>query len=150
MKEAGRKQKRVAEAVGVSLRTLEYWWANYKKTGGVSKKIRTGRPKILGRIEKIIISKSVGKKRQSCRKLSKRMQAKHLQGSKDTINRFLRKDLGMKSFHRRKIPRLTEKHIKDRLAFCKKVKNWTMEQWKQVVFSDESPFELNHPQNFKE
>ena len=61
MIEAGMKQKRVAEAVGVNLRTLEYWWANYKKTGSVSKKKRTGRPKILGRIEKIIISKSVGK-----------------------------------------------------------------------------------------
>ena len=61
MIEAGMKQKRVADTVGVSLRTLEYWWANYKKTGSVSKKKRTGRPKILGRIEKIIISKSVGK-----------------------------------------------------------------------------------------
>ena len=88
MIEAGMKQKRVADTVGVSLRTLEYWWANYKKTGSVSKKKRTGRPKILGRIEKIIISKSVGKKRQSCRKLGKRMQAKNLQGCKDTINRF--------------------------------------------------------------
>ena len=28
MIEAGMKQKRVAEAVGVGLRTLEYWWAN--------------------------------------------------------------------------------------------------------------------------
>ena len=55
----------------------------------------------------------------------------------------------MKPFHRRKIPRLTEKHIKDRLAFCKKVKNWTMEQWKQVVLSEESPFELYHPPNSK-
>ena len=149
MIEAGMKQKKVAEAVGVSLRTLEYWWANYKKTGSVSKKKRTGRPRVLGRIEKIIISKSVGKKRQSCRKLSKRMRAKNLQGSKDTINHLLRKDLGLKAFHRRKMPKLTEKHVKDRLAFCKKVKNWTMDQWKQVVFSDESPFELYHPPNSK-
>ena len=147
--ESGMQQKKVAKAVGVSLRTLEYWWANYKKTGSVSKKKRTGRPKILGRIEKIVISKSVGKKRQSCRKLSKRLQAKNLQGSKDTINRFLRNDLGLKPFHRRKIPKLTEKHVKDRLAFCKKVKNWTIDQWKQVVFSDESPFELYHPPNSK-
>ena len=149
MIEAGMKQKRVAEAVGVGLRTLEYWWANYKKTGSIEKKKRTGRPRILARIEKIVISKSVGKKRQSCRKLSKRMQAKNLQGSEDTINRFLRKDLGVKPFHRRKMPKLTEKHVKDRLSFCKKVKNWTMDQWKQVVFSDESPFELYHPPNPK-
>ena len=35
MIEAGIKQKRVAEAIGVSLWTLEYWWANYKKTGSI-------------------------------------------------------------------------------------------------------------------
>ena len=28
--ESGMQQKKVAKAVGVSLRTLEYWWANYK------------------------------------------------------------------------------------------------------------------------
>ena len=52
MIEAGMKQKKVAEAVGVSLRTSEYWWANYKKTGSVSKKKRTGRPRVLGGLRK--------------------------------------------------------------------------------------------------
>ena len=149
MIEAGMKQKTVAEAVGMSLRTIEYWWSSYKKSGSFEKKKRSGRPKILGRIEKIVISKSTGKKRQSCRKLRKRMKAKNLQGSKDTVNRYLHKELGMKAFHRRKVPKLTEKNIKDRMAFCKKVKNWTLEQWKQVVFSDESPFALFHPPNPK-
>ena len=84
MIEAGMKQKTVAEAVGMSLRTIEYWWSSYKKSGSFEKKKRSGRPKILGRIEKIVISKSTGKKRQSCRKFSKRMKAENLQGSKDT------------------------------------------------------------------
>ena len=53
MIEAGMKIKMVAEAVGLSLRTLEYWWSAYKKK-------RTGRPKFLGRVEKMIISKHVG------------------------------------------------------------------------------------------
>ena len=61
MIEAGMKIKMVAEAVGLSLRTLEYWWSAYKRIGSVSKKKRTGRPKILGRVEKMIISKSLGK-----------------------------------------------------------------------------------------
>ena len=61
MIEAGMKIKMVAEAVGLSLRTLEYWWSAYKRTGSVSKKKRTGRPKFLGRVEKMIISKHVGK-----------------------------------------------------------------------------------------
>ena len=54
------KMKMVAKAVGLSLRTLKYWWSAYKRTGSVSKKKRTGRPKFLGRVEKMIISKHVG------------------------------------------------------------------------------------------
>ena len=149
MLEAGMKQKKVAEDLRIGLRTLQYWWSAFKKTGSVLKQKRSGRPKILGRVEKIVIGKSIGKTRQSCRKLSKRMNAKELKGSKDTINRYLRKDLGVRPYHRRKIPLLTEKHVKDRLAFCKRVKNWTIEQWKQVVFSDELPFELYHSPNPK-
>ena len=117
MIEAGMKMTRVAVAGGVSLRSLEYWWSAYKRTGSVSKKKRTGRPKILGRVEKMIISKSLGKKCQSRRKLSKRMKAKNPQGSKDTANHFLLKDLGMKPFHRRKISRLTEKACQGQVGF---------------------------------
>ena len=39
---------------------------------------------------------------------------------------------------------LTPKHLKDKLAFWRRTINWTCEDWKQVVFSDESPFELFH------
>ena len=149
MIEAGMRQKNVAKSLGISLRTVEYWWQTYKKTGSIQKQKRSGRPKILGRLEKIIISKSLGKKRQSCRKLSKRMKSRGLEGSKSTINLYLRKELGVKAYHARKIPLLTKKHISDRVAFCKRVKNWTVEDWKQVVFSDESPFELYHAPNTK-
>lgn len=149
MLEAGKRRKSVAEELGVSLRTVAYWWSNFKRTGSTAKKARSGRPKILGRVEKIVIAKSVGKKHQSLRKLSKRFKSKDLQGSKNTIHRYMRKELGLKALHRRKIPLLTKKHIQDRLAFCQRVKKWTVEDWKQVVFSDESPFELYHPANSK-
>jgi hypothetical protein len=36
--------------------------------------------------------------------------------------------------------KLTKKNIKDRLAFCRKYKNWSKEDWMQVMFSDESTF----------
>ena len=147
--EAGKRQARVAKVLGVGLRSVNRWWAQYKRTGKVEEKKRTGRPKVLGRIEKIIISKSLGKRRQSTRKLAKKFSARGLKGSKDTIRRFLRKDLGVKPYHQRKTPLLTKKHIRDRLAFCRRTQNWTSEDWKQVVFSDESPFELFHPPNPK-
>ena len=149
MLEAGKKQVKVARDLEVPLRTLERWWAQYKRTGKMVKGKSPGRPKVLGKIEKIIISKSVGKKRQSPRKLAARFTARGLKGSKDTIKRYLRKGFGLKPYHCRKIPLLTKKQIKDRLAFCTRLRHWTSEDWKQVVFTDESPFELYHAPNPK-
>ena len=85
-------------------------------------------------IEKIIISKSLGKKRQSPRKLASKFRSNGLRGSKDTIRRYLRKNLGVKPCHLRKIPLLTPKHFKDKLAFCRRTINWTSEDGKQVFF----------------
>lgn len=45
------------------------------------------------------------------------------------------------NFHARikkKKPLLTKKHMKLRLAWAKKYRNWTVDQWRQVVFSDET------------
>ena len=41
-----------------------------------------------------------------------------------------------------KKPLLSKKNIKDRLAFCRKYQNWSVEQWNRVIFSDEAPFRL--------
>ncbi|KAI6657135.1 hypothetical protein LOD99_15921 [Oopsacas minuta] len=36
-----------------------------------------------------------------------------------------------------------------RLKFCKERVNWIANDWKNIIFTDESPFELNHPPNRK-
>jgi hypothetical protein len=40
-------------------------------------------------------------------------------------------------------PLLTQATKDKRLAFCKSFRNWTMEQWNKVMFSDESYFKLS-------
>ena len=40
----------------------------------------------------------------------------------------------------RKKPLLTEKHVQKRLAFARRHKDWTKEQWRGVMWSDESTF----------
>jgi len=35
---------------------------------------------------------------------------------------------------------LSAKNVRDRIAFCKKYKNWSADQWESVMFSDESTF----------
>ena len=52
--------------------------------------------------------------------------------------------LGLKAYKMRISPKLTKKQRAQRLQFCKERKNWTVEEWKRVLFSDESPFQLFH------
>ena len=112
MLEAGTRHETVAKNLKVTLRTVKYWWATLKRTGSSSKRPRSGRRKIFGRIEKIVILKSVRKRYQSCRKLRNRLKYKILKDSKDTIRIYFQKDLGYKPFHR---PKKTSAHKKEHL-----------------------------------
>ncbi|KAG1704394.1 Dihydroorotate dehydrogenase (quinone), mitochondrial [Nymphon striatum] len=59
-----------------------------------------------------------------------------------TIQHRLQKDLHLPTLRAAKKPMLTEAMKKKRVTFCKKYKNWTPEQWRKVMFSDESTFRL--------
>ena len=37
-------------------------------------------------------------------------------------------------------PKLTMRNVKSRLEWCKARRHWTLEQWKHVLWSDESLF----------
>ena len=45
------------------------------------------------------------------------------------------------------MPRLSPKQKENRLTFCKERLRWTVEDWRRVLFSDESPFEIFHTPN---
>ena len=54
-----------------------------------------------------------------------------------TIRNVLKED-GYKSYAKKKQPFLNARQCKARLAFAQKHKNWTVEDWKQVIWSDET------------
>lgn len=57
--------------------------------------------------------------------------------SKWTVRRAL-KEANFISMEKKKKPAISKKNIKARLSFVKKYINWNAEQWKSVIFSDES------------
>ena len=128
MLEAGKTQKEVANIMEVSVRSVRNWWSKHKSCDSLADKKRSGRPKVLGRVERIILSKSVGKRKQSVRKLAKRMSARGYQGSKSTIQHHLKGTLGLRPYHRPVIRKLSEKNFADRLSFCKKLKRWGLSE----------------------
>ena len=67
MLEGGITQINVAKEVGKSIRTIKRWWLKQKSGGNLEHRPGAGRPKKLSRVSKIVIAKSLGKRRQSTR-----------------------------------------------------------------------------------
>lgn len=61
--------------------------------------------------------------------------------SSRTVRRRL-KEAGLKSYVARRKPHISKVNKKKRLAFAKKYINKPLSFWKQVIWSDESKFEL--------
>lgn len=57
--------------------------------------------------------------------------------SSQTVRRVLKKN-SFKAVTKKKKPLLTAVHRKKRLAFAEKYKEWTVEDWKRVIWSDET------------
>ena len=95
------------------------------------------------KIAKIVISRSLNKKHQSIRKLSRRLKAKGISVSHKTVQRYLRDNIKATSYKRPLQPKLSVKQNWKIVFLSVKVK-WTVQDWRRVLFSDESPFELFH------
>ncbi|KAG7156092.1 Transposable element Tcb2 transposase-like 4, partial [Homarus americanus] len=59
-----------------------------------------------------------------------------------TVQHRLQKDLSLPTQRAAKKPLLTKAMKKKRINFCKKYQHWTSDDWKKVMFSDESTFRL--------
>ena len=70
----GGPHKEVARNLDVSINAINRWWKASKSNISLITKPRSGRPRNLKRGDKIVISKSLGKCRQSTRKLAQRIQ----------------------------------------------------------------------------
>lgn len=60
------------------------------------------------------------------------------QPSTRTIRRRLQVDYKLRAYRPACVPRLSAKNIKDRLKFAQKYKDWSQQQWEDVMFSDET------------
>ena len=116
---AGSTTREAAKALGVSQSAVAKWMKKHQQGQSVSDKPRSGRPKVLDRVSKIVIAKSLTKKRQSTRKLATRLTAAGHQVSRNTVHMYLVKNLGCKAFVQQKIPKITEKQRKNRLKCCR-------------------------------
>ena len=144
---AGKTLKEISKEMGMAISTLKLWKKKFKRGESLKKKPGQGRPTVVSRVPNIIISKSINKRGQSTRKLAKRLTRSGYSMSHQTVYNHLKKSRKLHAYKPRTIPLLTKKQIENRINWCKKRRNWSIQDWERVIYSDESSFEIFHSKN---
>src|SRR5260221_12865128 len=89
-----------------------------------------------------MIKKAKYKRGQSLRRLAEQLKVRGEVDGKDAIRSYMSNELKWKNWRRKKQPLLTENHKKRCIAFARQHKHWTVAEWSDVLFTDESPFKF--------
>lgn len=137
---SGIAKKEIARRLKKDVRTIRNHIKIYQKTGSCSRKIGSGRPKITtAREDRLIVRKALKSRDSSSSSIKKDLK---LNVSNMTIINRLHNS-NIKSHVAAEKPFISKTNLKKRLDFAKEHQNWTIDQWKNVLFSDESPIFLH-------
>jgi len=132
----GLSYKKIAAKLSISKSTVR----NIRKSLAPARQNpRAGRPKLLSsRDEQFIIRKITSGEADTAVEARQSIEECHrIQVSADTVRRTL-KNSGLRARAKVKKPYLKPQHIKARLEFANRHKDWTVEDWKRVIWSDET------------
>ena len=110
---------------------------------------RSVRSKILSNAAKRLISATKYKRGHGVRCIENQLKFHNQRGSRETIRRYMVNDLKWRNWRRRKLPMLTAAHKQRRISFAREHRHWTVEDWSNVMFTDESPFKVFYAPNAK-
>ncbi|MBW0463510.1 hypothetical protein O181_003225 [Austropuccinia psidii MF-1] len=139
MRKGGASIRVISNQLGVPSTTVFDTIKQYEETGQLTNQPIPGRPKKLGE--------------RDMRQLS-RVLHQHRRANLDSIRNLITVDvsastlrkaihsLGKKSCIAVKKPYLSERHMQRRLAFAQEHAHWTVDDWRRVIWTDESLFEL--------
>jgi transposase len=102
-------------------------------------KLKGGRPKILSSTDvRYCVQKVTRKRVSNAAKVSKDLKTDFgINCSPETVRRALRLE-GLGAIEKPKKTLLSAKNIKARLEWCRKYQDWTVDDWKRVVWTDET------------
>lgn len=146
-KQKGDSNKKVAREVGARFKrpiltkeTVKAIYGKFLATKSVSNDWSTeGRPRVLNEeVVTEIIDSCTNDRTKSVREHRNELQ---IQASRQSINRALL-DRGYRAYRARKKPLLKTINITKRFRFAQQHRNWEADDWRDIVFSDESIFRL--------
>ena len=109
-----------------------------------TKEVVAGLP---SRFAKISIAKSVFKRGHSTKKLSNRLPQRGHPAPESLVHHYLSTCLGLVPPKPQLLPKLFPEQRRRRLEFAKEHSSWTTDDWRWVIFSDESAYQLYHLSN---
>ena len=143
LREEGISINILAERFNVDRRTILRLGQRVRETGRTDDRPREGRPRISSvREDRILRRIATGDPQQVARTLRQRWQQEHnVQASTRTVARRLC-EMGLPGRIAKKKPLLTQQHRRQRLQWARDHQNWTLDQWRNVLFTDETPIHL--------
>lgn len=137
--EQGLPQRHIAETLGVSQGVVSKTYARYLELGSLKNRPRQSRPRVTSDRDDRFIAQ-IARRNPSLSHPEIRAQLLEVRGvavSVETIRKRLRTQ---ELFSRRalRVPELSRQHKTDRLRWCQEHRNWSIEDWQNVLFSDET------------
>ena len=139
----GMTWREVADSMKISESTILRILRKHRETGSVLDKPRSGRPrKTTARDDRVIVRMSLADRRLTATDICARLYRLHrIRLAVRTVRARLLQ-AGLKSCVAARKPLLTAEHCRRRRAFAAAHHNWTVDHWKQVLWSDESSFQV--------
>lgn len=139
----GKSTYQISKDLSLPRSTIQTIIEHHRKYGIVTCLKKSGRPRITTKAENRILKKII--------KENRRARAGELtvlwrdaikkDVSVDTCKRVMRR-MGYGFYTAKEKPLLTKKQKTNRVKFAQKHRNWTADQWRRIIWSDESKFEV--------
>ena len=142
LKRTGLSHKKISTQLKVSKSAVSKILKRYNLEGNFSVRSRCGRPSKVSkhtkrRIKRAITTDPFLTSSDLIREVSPLRCV-----STETVSRVLRKEFRLWARKVQRKPMMTKTHLQKRKEFCQQTKDWTAEDWSQVMWSDESNFYL--------
>lgn len=151
----GYSQREVATRMGVSQSVVSRAYTRYQETNRFDRRPGQGRHRVTDPrddraivrevrrqpfLNANIVARNFPNRRQQQQQQRRRHQVRNI-CSRTVINRL--REAGLHARHPNRVPLLTARHRRARLAYAYAHRNWALRQWSNVLFTDESRFSLH-------
>jgi hypothetical protein len=142
--EQGQSERDISLSLNVPKTTVHDTLTRHADLKNFSSRKRSGRPRVTtSRDDNAIRRECVKNPMSSANEIKAQLPALG-NVSVTTVKRRLQCDLQLRAYRPAIKPLISLKNVKDRITFCKRHQHWTVDDWRRVLFSDESMIRQFH------